>query len=69
MTGGTFDCDGKMDLQQTEMFGANYAGGNHHIVAWSKNELSFLSINSNAMYSLFSVIIALDSPKLICHLM
>lgn len=44
MTGGTVDYSSNMDLQQTEMFGANYAGGNHHIVALSKNDLSFLSI-------------------------
>jgi hypothetical protein len=37
MTGGTIDCSDKMDLQQTEMFGTNYASGNNHIVALSKN--------------------------------
>jgi hypothetical protein len=44
MTGGTVDCRDKVDLQQTEMFGANYAVGNNHIGAFSKIELSILSI-------------------------
>lgn len=32
-----------MDLQRTEALGANYAGGNSHLIALSKNELFFLS--------------------------
>ncbi|CAK8571180.1 unnamed protein product [Lathyrus sativus] len=44
-SGGTVDCSGEMDLQQTEMFGTNYAGGNHHIVAWSPGTEEHLSFN------------------------
>lgn len=43
MTGDRVECSDRMDLQQTEMFGASYAGRNNQIVALSKKESSFLS--------------------------
>ncbi|CAI8602035.1 unnamed protein product [Vicia faba] len=54
-SGGAVDCSGKMDLQQTEMLGANYAGGNHHIVALSpggpdiEEHLSFNESNQSGV--------------------
>lgn len=43
MTGPAVNHSGRMDLQKTEALGANYAGGNSHLIALSKNEPFFLS--------------------------
>ena len=45
MTGPAVNHSGRMDLQKTEALGANYAGGNSHLIALSKNEpFSILTI-------------------------
>ncbi|XP_045816839.1 serine/threonine-protein kinase CTR1-like isoform X1 [Trifolium pratense] len=44
-SGGTIDCSDKMDLQQTEMFGTNYASGNNQIVALSPGTEEHVSFN------------------------
>jgi len=39
MTGPAVNHSDRMDLQRTEDLGANYTGGNSHLIALSKNEL------------------------------
>lgn len=48
-SGGTVDCRDKVDLQQTEMFGANYAGGNNHIGPGTEEHVSFNEANQSVV--------------------
>jgi len=43
ITGPAVNHSDKMDMQRTEALGANYAGGNNHLIALSKNQVFFLS--------------------------